>query len=368
MVTNVGFMQSVRSLRKFSIHSIPKSTVSTQLYIRHASSLSNIKPKAYQQSTKVAPTKFSDQEIERRIRTGLDSQGNPTYILQPSDTQYLTLKDGRHLCYAVFGRQIPGGKDVVIWHGFPGTRMTWSSLHKFGERNGIRFIAIDQPGMGRSTNIHRRDYNVLDHARDTNQLINHLGIKRFYVSGVSGGAAAAFACAYYFQHRVIRTGILCGVMPPEAAHRGLRWNVRRFDLVCQIAPSLAAFWEDRYENKDKRTLVERRLKSGKIKATDDEFIQEFEGNRQPTRAYIEAYRRHLDPWGFDFREIRTDVIIYMGNRDENTPLSAAEWCQRRNPEYIKLRSFAGLNHRTVQRYEWDLLDELLNWTKKRKHR
>jgi pimeloyl-ACP methyl ester carboxylesterase len=73
----------------------------------------------------------------------------------PRVDSLIALPDGRSLAYAEFGD--PDGRPVLFFHGTPGYRLNpWipdAELRSLG----VRLIALDRPGVGRSTpRAHRR--------------------------------------------------------------------------------------------------------------------------------------------------------------------------------------------------------------------
>src|SRR3954453_23253844 len=107
----------------------------------------------------------------------------------------IRLRDGRTLSYAESGD--PDGWPILGCHGSPSSRLERHVEDPAAYRRwGVRFIVPDRPGFGRSDR--EAGGRVVDWAQDVAELLGHLGIERFAVLSLSGGAAYALACAHAF--------------------------------------------------------------------------------------------------------------------------------------------------------------------------
>src|SRR3954464_13187493 len=102
------------------------------------------------------------------------------------------LPDGRTMTYAEWGD--PGGRLVLGCHGSPSSRLE-RHVEDPGDyrRWGVRVVVPHRPGVGRSDPPPGR--RVVDWPADVAGLLTALGIDRFSVLSLSGGAAYALACA-----------------------------------------------------------------------------------------------------------------------------------------------------------------------------
>lgn len=132
----------------------------------------------------------------------------------------VAVRDGRRLSFAEFGT--PHGDAVVWMHGTPGARRQVPiEARMYAERNNVRIIGIDRPGIGTST-PHLYD-NVLDWTGDLELLADNLGIDKLRVIGLSGGGPYALAAGAALPDRVLGVGVLGGVAPtkgPDAISGG----------------------------------------------------------------------------------------------------------------------------------------------------
>jgi pimeloyl-ACP methyl ester carboxylesterase len=121
----------------------------------------------------------------------------------------LTLTGTRLLGYAEYGD--PHGTPVLMFHGWPGSRLQGARYAAVACQCGVRLIAPDRPGIGLSDPSPQR--TLQDWPRDVAALLNRLGIERCAVLGVSGGAPYALACARWLSDRLTVAGIASGTGP-----------------------------------------------------------------------------------------------------------------------------------------------------------
>ena len=94
--------------------------------------------------------------------------------------------DRRRLRYLDWGQ--PSGDPLLFLHGGGQTARTWDVVcHELCLGQHRRAIALDQRGHGDSEWAYDFDYGPEAHARDTLGLVDHLGLERFTVVGMSMG-------------------------------------------------------------------------------------------------------------------------------------------------------------------------------------
>ena len=119
----------------------------------------------------------------------------------------IQLHDARTLGYIEYGN--PAGKPLFYFHGHPGSRLEAGFLAEQAQKNNIRLIGVDRPGLGRST--YKAGRHFLDWPDDVVELADRLHINRFAVVGFSGGGPYALACAYKISNRLTACGVVSGV-------------------------------------------------------------------------------------------------------------------------------------------------------------
>jgi pimeloyl-ACP methyl ester carboxylesterase len=130
----------------------------------------------------------------------------------PRSDDVIVLPDGRRLAYAEYGD--PDGEPVFLFHGLPGSRLSWGLLPGAPIPTGLRIIAPDRPGYGGSDPKPGR--SLLDWADDVAQLADTLNISEFDIVGVSGGGPGALACAWKMPDRLTTVGIVSSPAPTDA--------------------------------------------------------------------------------------------------------------------------------------------------------
>ncbi|MDA2890701.1 alpha/beta hydrolase [Mycolicibacterium sp. BiH015] len=120
----------------------------------------------------------------------------------------------RRLGFAEFGD--PQGRPIFWLHGTPGARRQIPlEARSFAEKNRIRLIGVDRPGIGSSTPHEYR--KVIDFAQDLRTIADTLGIDKMQIIGLSGGGPYTLGCAAAMPDRVVAVGVLGGVAPTRGA-------------------------------------------------------------------------------------------------------------------------------------------------------
>lgn len=133
------------------------------------------------------------------------ARGAQSAIVQPGRFR---LCDGRVLAYCEYGD--PSGPLVLYFHGTPGSRLEPGLIEAEARHAGIHLIAVDRPGIGRST--YQSGRRICDWPGDVVQLADALGYSgtNFGVVGFSGGAPYALACARFISHRLTHVAVVSG--------------------------------------------------------------------------------------------------------------------------------------------------------------
>ena len=225
----------------------------------------------------------------------------------------------------------PGGTPLLYFHGFPGSRLEASVADGVARRLGIRMIAFDRPGMGRSA--FQRERTVADIARTASALADALGIVEFSVLGVSGGAPYALACGIRLPGRVTRIGLVSPAGPfSEGTYRAaLGWSRSAALRLGTVAPFL-------FRNIVRRALrlmrsdPERffRLSAQHSGSPDREiilahlplFVENLrEAFREGESGPVQEAELLVRPWGFRPADAKQPVFLWHGGRDVTVPHS-----------------------------------------------
>lgn len=244
------------------------------------------------------------------------------------------LPDGRNLAYAEYAEIV--GAPVFVLHGLPGSRLVWGSLSGDPFPSGLRVVAPDRPGYGRSDANPGR--TLLDWADDLIALADALEIKRFAVVGVSGGGPGALACAWKFPQRIASVTVVSSPAPTDApgVFRGmsrtnkifmkLAWrvpcvsdlNTRLIGAVIRGNPARYIDVMQRKVHEVDRTLL---AQSGISSVLADDFAEALRAGAQGM--VDDMASNHGRPWGFPLAEIPVPVHVWSCERDQSVPPAMA---------------------------------------------
>ncbi len=245
----------------------------------------------------------------------------------------LLLPDGRALHFMEFGA--PDGLPAFGFHGTPGSRFMFRLAHATAERLGLRIIAPERPGFGRST--FQKGRTLIDWASDMSVLADALEIDRFAVAGVSGGGPYAAACAALMPDRVLAAALVSPIGPvrmPEGPKRigvGHHSTFRLFpgiplaiDGVFSIGRlaflktplAIYGFIMSRAAPSDWKILSRRDVRINLLEGV-------AEGVRPGVRGAVQEMRIFSRPWNIPFDAIRAPCFLWQGTADRNVPVPAA---------------------------------------------
>lgn len=154
-------------------------------------------------------------------------------------TRLLRLKDGRRLEYLECGD--PRGDALMYFHGCLGSAFQAMLLHERALQEGMRVIAANRPGIGRSSPKGFESMSAYAQS-DIRALADHLELTSFAALGASGGTGFALATAHAMPDRVRMVGIAGGLGPLASARNfgELNWWRRAAISTCRDWPRAAA--------------------------------------------------------------------------------------------------------------------------------
>lgn len=253
----------------------------------------------------------------------------------------LTLPDGRRLAFTEYGAA--DGRPILYCHGFPGSRHEAAFADGTAARIGVRLVAADRPGMGGSD--YQPGRRLLDWPDDVRALANHLGLERFAVVGVSGGAPYALACVFALPGMARSAAIVSGVGPPAAVRdapagttsglvlRLVGWMPWTASL---LSPLVSAFvrgrsallfrlMATRAATADRRILGDPAFRATLGASLGTAF-------EQGSRGAAADLRLLSAPWSFPISEIRAPVDLWHGEDDRVVSISMGHYLARALPE------------------------------------
>lgn len=278
-----------------------------------------------------------------------------TDVKRPALEGTVAVREGRRLSFAEYGS--PRG-DALLWmHGTPGARRQIPfEARQHAERQGLRIIGVDRPGIGSSTPHLYPD--VLDWTADLELLLDALAVEDVRMIGLSGGGPYALAAGAGLPDRVRAVGILGGVAPtrgPDAAPGGI------IQLAVRLAPAietvrvtlgvgltgairlvrpLAGPGLDLYAAVqpagDKNLLGRPEFKAMFL----DDLLN---GSRFQTSAPLNDLVLFTREWGFSPADVAAPVVWWHGDADHIVPLGHGEHMVERLPD-AELRVIDGESH------------------------
>jgi pimeloyl-ACP methyl ester carboxylesterase len=118
-----------------------------------------------------------------------------------------------------------GDEVVVLLHGWPQDRHTWSLVTPLLSDAGLRVVAFDQRGYSpRALPRGRAAYRMQELVADVVALLDALAATRVHLVGHDWGGAVAWAFAERHPERLLSLTVLS-----TPHHRALRWAVRHAD-------------------------------------------------------------------------------------------------------------------------------------------
>ena len=249
------------------------------------------------------------------------------YLGSPRNST-ITLPDGRRLGCAEYGD--PEAMPVLYCHGFPSCRLEPAILPV----SGIRLIALDRPGYGQSDPL--PDRTLLDWPRDVAAAADALGLDRFAIAGMSGGAPYAAACAALLRDRITGLALICGIAPPGYGWEtgGAAAQFMLLDRLPGTIPLIAALARRLVVGVDSAMLSRVMLRFGRLPEADCAVMAEGigvglldsfrEGLRQGIEGAVADARLYTRPWGFEPGDIGTPTVIWHGSLDNQVPVAAAQ--------------------------------------------
>lgn len=294
------------------------------------------------------------------MRTGADEVDDAgteagSALIGPRVEGTLKLDGGRRLGFAEFGP--PTGRTVFWFHGTPGARRQIpAEARAYAEREGMRVVGLDRPGVGSST-PHLYG-SVREFAGDLEIVADRLGVHEMGVVGLSGGGPYALATAAALPDRVQVVAVLGGVAPSvgeDAIDGGLVSVGRRLApviavgrvpigigltgvirVIKPIAPRALDVYARLSPEGDRRLLARPEFKAMFL----DDIIS---GSRKRfSAAFADAllFGRH---WGFELADVSAPVVWWHGDADHIIPYEHGIHAVSRLPK-AELRTLPGESH------------------------
>jgi pimeloyl-ACP methyl ester carboxylesterase len=244
------------------------------------------------------------------------------------------------LSYREFGSTT--GRPVLYLHGTPSSRMeAGGQLSDVAAELGLRVLAPDRPGYGRSSFIR---YDVCDYSDHMAALLDALEIGEVGIVGVSGGGRYACSCAVHLGPRVTRTALVASTAPSDLEGVRATWSKgdrQLYGLAVRAPWLLRAYL----------AVMARRIRSdpkrvpelfNDLPAEDEAVLARAdvleiltatmtEAFHQGARGAVHDIRLEARPWNVDLAAIETAVDVWHGRRDTLVSVAQGEALARAIP-------------------------------------
>lgn len=281
------------------------------------------------------------------------------------------LENGGHIAYDEYGD--PDGAPVIFCHGWPSSRSMAQLTDVAARELKARIISPDRPGIHGSAFVAGR--TLLDWPPLVRALAQQLGLEKFRLLAISGGAPYALVTAREMPERVPAVALVSGAPPIAelADHSGL-WRLHRWMLALHARqPELMRklFWVARPLATTRLSLRARPFLRLALQRMDADALRDrvafeacFESSRQAWRASLEGLiadaEIYAKPWGFRLEEVHVPVAVWHGTRDRTFSFQLAEEVARRLPS-SELHLVEGAGHYSLPiRYMREILSDLLS--------
>jgi pimeloyl-ACP methyl ester carboxylesterase len=290
-----------------------------------------------------------------------------------SNKNSLRLENGVVIAFEEYGDR--NGVPVIFCHGWPSSRTMARLTDQAARDLRVRIISPDRPGISGSTLQSNR--KLIDWPPVVRQLVDHLGIDRFRMLGVSGGAPYAYATGRSMPHRVSAIAIVSGAPPiadladNEGLLRLYSWMLalyrtqpallrRLFHLARPILSLRPPAWF--------RPLL---LKMLMLQPWDADSLRDsaafeaiFESQRRAWRGSAEGVmtdaRIYAEPWGFRIEEVSVPVRLWHGCQDRAFSVHLAKEIAGRLSN-CQARYLDGAGHYSLPiRHMREILEDLIH--------
>lgn len=255
---------------------------------------------------------------------------------------FLTLQSGRKLAYEEYGD--PAGTPLLYFHGWPGSRLQGELFHPSGVEHGLRIIACDRPGLGKSDFQPGRQ--LLDWPPVMRELAAHLQADQFHVLGVSGGGPYVLAMAHAMPERLLSAGVICGAPPLKLVgtqelmwtYKLALWGQRHMPLL--LGPGLAVaarFLGLPRDHSATRLYMKQQCERDREAMSDAELFRIMtsagrESLLSGAKAVSTDGNIYSSDWGIDLETVQFPVRYWHGARDNNIPPALVERFVKRLPQ------------------------------------
>jgi len=284
--------------------------------------------------------------------------------------ELVKLEDGGHLAFDEYGD--PEGEPVIFCHGWPSSRSMAELTDEAARELRVRIISPDRPGISGSS--FKAERTLAEWPEVVRKLAAHLGLEKFRLLAISGGAPYAYAAAWALSDQVTAAAIVSGA-PPIADLQDQSGLLRLYRWMLALhghSPALlrALFHVARPFATIRPPTHLHPVLLKFLHPTDAAALREtaafdacYESSRHAWRnsargviADAEIYAR---PWGFRLDEVQVPISLWHGTHDRAFSYRLAEELATQLPS-CRLRIVEGAGHYSLPiRHLREILADLI---------
>ena len=287
----------------------------------------------------------------------------------------LSLPDGRQA--QLWDGGTPSGPAVFFLHGTPDCRWAVRPGEAAAVRAGVRLVAVNRPGYGRSDPASSTHTSV---AADVAAVADALGIASFAVLGMSLGGPYALATAARHPDRVTAAVTVASPAPtplldPPSLRDGLSPEEQEWftglgalpvdDAIASMRPDFAAYVARTDPDDPDDEALAARLLEGLHPADADALAAVPAADRaaggRESLAQLDGYLRDaaltFREWDFDVADVACPTRLYYGELDPQLSLRNGHWLAAHVPS-AQLVVAPGTAHLSTLHARWD---EIFGW-------
>lgn len=235
------------------------------------------------------------------------------------------------------------GRVVIMLHGFPEDRFSWSALTGPLVDDGYRVLAPDQRGYSRSAApARRRAYRLRELVADVLTLADSAGAERFDLVGHDWGSLVSWALAHSHPERV-RSLCALSVPHPRAMRHAMSRSAQAFTSSYALFFQLPWVPEHLLVRGGGRMLADGLERSGLDRATAQRFASRAAEPAAMTGP-LNWYRAVPLDLGSLPGPVTVPTLFVWGDRERFVTASAAQACARWVRGPYRFVTLAGRTH------------------------
>ncbi|WP_251344246.1 alpha/beta fold hydrolase [Haloplanus halophilus] len=263
---------------------------------------------------------------------------------RPPALRTVSTADDRRVAYAEYGD--PDGAPVLFLHGTPGSHVLGGLFDAAATRAGVRLLAPDRPGYGRSSPWPARELPDTD--AFVAPVLDDAGVGTVGAVGFSGGGPHALALAATRPDRVDAVDVVAGAPPPSLDHRppaAQRLLVALAGTTPRLLGGLLGVQAWVAERLPPRAVVSQYtadvadLPDGVAERVRRDFVTALARRRGAVTEFALLDR----DWNVPLASVEPPVRLWHGDGDTNAPLAGARRLRDRLPD-ADLTVFDGADH------------------------